>query len=114
MDNAEELNKKLLEYEYRMGIGEDDPAREGYLVLVEILRQQNTYLKTINIKDLLTGSEEKGKASEYERAKSLWEGLQKMIQSVSVLRLELKMDGDEKKNKIVPISSKAIANGEQY
>jgi hypothetical protein len=104
--------KKLCEeYERRMGIGEDDPAKEGYIVLVDILRQQNRYLKTVVIKDLITTEDKTKAASEYERAKALWEKLPTMIQSVSTLRLELKMEGEAKKTQYSPISAKEIANG---
>lgn len=104
--------KKLCEeYEKRMGIGDNDPAKEGYLVLVDILRQQNEYLKEVKLKTLIT-TEDKSKAvSEYERAKALWEKLPSMIQSVSTLRIELKMAGETKKNHYTPISAKEIANG---
>jgi hypothetical protein len=112
-ETIESLKKQIRELESRIGIGEDDPAKEGYIVLVDILRQQNKYLKNIKINDLLTSSEEKGKASEYERAKALWEGLSKMISSVSALRLELKMDGEQNKSTYKPITAKEIANGVQ-
>lgn len=102
---------KIQEYERRMGIGEDDPAKDGYLVLVGILRQQNSYLGNIIVKDLIV-TEDKSKAvSEYERAKALWEKLPTMIESVSNLKIALKMEGEEKKSFYKPISSKEIANG---
>ena len=63
---------KCQEYEKRMGIGEFDPAKEGYLVLVNILNQQNEYLKTFSIKSKI-GSDEKSTALEYKNAKDLWE-----------------------------------------
>lgn len=106
------LQSKIKDYEKRMGIGEDDPEREGYLVLVEILRQQNAYLKSVKIKELITGSEEKGKASEYERAKGLWEKLPNMIESVHGLKIMLKMEGDEKKQLEKSVSAKSISEGE--
>lgn len=110
MEEIEKLRVKIAEYEKRMGIGNSDPAKDGYLVMVNILVQQNEYLKTVKIKDMIT-SEEKGKSNEYERAKALWEKLPTMIHSVSELRIELKMDGEENKNYYSPISAKEIANG---
>lgn len=107
----EDYKKKCEEYEKRMGIGENDPAKDGYLVLVEILRQQNSYLGEIDIKEMVTREDKTKATAEYERAKSLWENLPKMIQSVSTLRIELKMDGAENKNSYSPISAKEIANG---
>lgn len=107
---TEELILKLEEYEKRMGIGEHDPAKEGYLVLIEILRQQNDFLKDFKLKSKIT-SEEKADAITYKNAKDLWENLPDMIKKVSILRMELKMEGEEKKNTYLPISAKEIANG---
>ncbi len=101
--------KKLCEeYEIRMGIGEQDPAKDGYLVLVDILRQQNEFLKEFKLKSKIT-SEEKADAVTYKNAKDLWENLPDMIKKVSTLRMELKIDGEEKKNDIRPISPQSIA-----
>jgi hypothetical protein len=108
--SEEQLKSKILEYEKRMGIGENDPAKDGYLVLVNILRQQNEYLNEFKIKSKIA-SDEKADMTAYKNAKDLWEGLPKMIESVSNLRIALKMDGEEKKNSYRPISAKEIANG---
>ena len=107
----EEAKIKIDEYEKRMGIGDNDPAKDGYLVLVSILRQQNEYLNDFIIKSKI-GSDDKADAAAYKNSKDLWENLPKMITSVSSLRIELKMDGEEKKNMYQPISAKQIANGE--
>lgn len=110
METIESLKNKLQEYEKRMGIGEFDPAKEGYLVLIEILRQQNDFLKDFKLKSKIT-SEEKADVVTYKNAKDLWENLPDMIKKVSILRVELKMEGEEKKNIYSPISAKEIANG---
>ena len=112
MEENVDYKKRCEEYEKRMGIGEQDPAKDGYTVLVKLLRQQNEYLGDIDIKEMVTREDKTKATAEYERAKSLWENLPKMIQSVSVLRIELKMDGEQKKTMYVPVNSKAIANGE--
>lgn len=110
METIESLKNKLIEYEKRMGIGEFDPAKDGYLVLVEILRQQNEFLKGFKIKSSVS-SEDKSKVIEYKNAKDLWENLTSMIKNVNSLKIELKMNGEEKKNIYSPISAKEIANG---
>lgn len=112
MEDIEALKKKISEYEKRMGIGEFDPAKDGYLVLIQILRSQNEYLKKLpeSFETLIT-SDDSAKKIEYKNAKDLWEGLPDMIKKVSTLRLELKMDGEEKKNIYTPVSAKEIANG---
>lgn len=105
-----DYKKRCEEYERRMGIGGFDPAKDGYLVLVDILRQQNDYLRDFKIKSKIA-SEEKGDIVAYKNAKDLWENLPTMIKNVNVLKMELKMDGEEKKNLYTPISAKEIANG---
>lgn len=110
METVEELKNKLADYEKRMGIGQNDPAKEGYLVLVSILNQQNAYLKNFKITTKIA-SEEKGDQLAYKNSKDLWENLPKMIESVSNLKISLKMEGEEKKSYYSPISAKEIANG---
>lgn len=105
----EELQKKIAEYEKRMGIGNNDPAKEGYLVLVNILQQQNEYLSEFKIKSKIA-SEEKGDQLAYKNSKDLWENLSKMIESVTNLKIALKMEGEENKSIYKPISAKEIAN----
>lgn len=109
-DSIEALKKKIEEYEKRMGIGQFDPAKDGYLVLVSILRQQNEFLQDFKIKSKI-GSDEKADTIAYKNAKDLWEGLPKMIEGVSNLKISLKMEGEEKKSNYQPISAKQIADG---
>jgi len=108
-ETIEELKAKISEYEKRMGIGHEDPAKKGYLVLVKILNQQNEFLDSFSIKSKIA-SDEKADITAYKNAKDLWENLPKMISSVSTLRMELKMDGEEKKEEVQgPISPQSIA-----
>lgn len=109
MDNID-YKQRCEEYEARMGIGQFDPAKNGYLVLVNILNQQNEYLKEFQIKSKIA-SDEKSDVIGYKNAKDLWENLPKMIESVSNLKIALKMEGEEKKSTYQPISAKEIANG---
>ena len=109
-ETTEQLQQKIEEYERRMGIGEEDPAKEGYLVLVGILNQQNEYLKDFKVKSFIA-SEEKGDQLAYKNSKDLWENLPKMIESVNILKVALKMEGEEKKNTVKAITAKDIANG---
>ncbi len=106
-DTIEALRKKLEEYEKRMGIGENDPAKEGYVVLVNILNQQNAYLKKFKI-DSFISSEEKGDQLAYKNSKDLWENLPKMIESISTLKIILKMEGEEKKVERTPVSATSL------
>lgn len=110
MSEVEQLKLKLKEYERRFGIGDEDPAKEGYEVLVNILRQQTEFLKEFKIKTKIA-SDDKSIAIEYKNAKDLWEKMPDMIKSVSILRIELKMDGVDKKEMRGSISARDIANG---
>jgi hypothetical protein len=108
--NGIDYKAKCLEYERRMGIGDEDPAKDGYLVLVKILKAQNNYLDNFKLKDLIS-SDDAAKKIEYTNAKNLWEKLPDMIRNVAALKMELKMEGEEKKTTFIPISAKEIANG---
>jgi hypothetical protein len=110
MSEPIDYKKRCEEYEKRMGIGDNDPAKDGYLVLVSILRQQNEFLSEFKLKSKIS-SEEKPDAVMYKNAKDLWEGLPDMIESVKNLKISLKMEGEEKKTQYSPISAKEIANG---
>jgi|SRR5690348_7083377 len=105
--------KKLCEqYEKRMGIGEFDPAIEGYLVYVNILQQQIEFLQQFKLKSKIV-SEEKADMTTYKNAKDLWENLPTMIRNVKGLKIELKMEGEEVKKNYKPISAKEISlNGD--
>jgi hypothetical protein len=96
METIEALKAKVAELEKRLGIGQYDPAKEGYKVMVNILQQQNEYLGTFKIKDRIA-SDDKADQAAYKNAKDLWENLPDMIRSVSALKIELKMEGEEKK-----------------
>lgn len=109
MLTIEELQAKVAEYERRMGIGTDDPTKEGYLVLVGILRQQNTFLKEFKIKDEVAKTTKED--ATYGRAEAMWKGLPDMIEKVSNLKVALKMEGEEKKTTVRPLSASDIANG---
>lgn len=109
MTREQELENKIAEYEKRMGIGENDPAKDGYLVLVALLRQQNEYLKDFKLKTKIV-SDDTAVKIEYKNAKDLWEYLPKMIESVNVLKISLKMEGEEIKTNEKPFSAKDVAN----
>lgn len=105
-----DLEKRIEELEKKLGIGKFDPAKDGYIVLVSLLNQQNEYLKEVKIKSMIT-SDDKAKTDEYKRAKELWEKLPDMIKSVSTLKYELKIESEDKKDIQRPVTAKEIANG---
>lgn len=109
-ESTEQLKKRIAQLEEKLGLGDYDPSVKGYGVLVKIIKDQNSYLENISVKSLIT-SEEKGKQSEFERAKGLWENLPKMIKAVNELKYELKIEPQEEKTVQKPISAKDIASG---
>lgn len=106
----EQLKKRIQELERRMGLGEHDPSKEAYLVLVDLLRQQSDYLKTFKISEKIASLAKEDAV--YPRANEMWEKLPNMIRAVANLRIELKMDEDDKSDMPKRISPKSIANGE--
>lgn len=113
MSELEQLKQKLAEYEKRMGIGQHDPVKEAYLVLVDILRQQTDFLKDFKIKSKIS-SDEKADTITYKNAKDLWEGLPVQIKAVNNLKIDLKMDGEEKKIEEIPVSPESLSNRKQF
>jgi len=94
--NGIDYKAKCEEYERRMGIGEYDPAKDAYFVLVKLLRQQSEYLKSFNLQSHIGG-----KPSEdgtFVRTQSLWEKLPELITKVKNLRSELGISADEQKD----------------
>lgn len=85
---TEALSKKLSLYE-------DDPVKSGYFVLVYIQNQQIEFLRNFKIKDEV-GKLAKEDAT-YARAKDMWEGLSKMIESITQLKTVLKISPEEEK-----------------
>lgn len=114
MDTTQEtLQRRISQLENKLGIGGQDPAKDGYLVLVKILKQQNDFLNDFSIKSKIASDDAADKIT-YKNAKDLWENLPQMIKSVSSLRTELKMDEVEEKQDLKPITAKEIANGNVF
>ena len=70
MSEPIDYKKKCEEYEKRMGIGLNDPAKDGYLVLVNILRQQNEYLGEFSFSLKMAVSKAESEKSENLKEKS--------------------------------------------
>jgi hypothetical protein len=113
MESIEELKKKIAEYEKRMGIGQFDPTKDAYLVLVDILKQQTEFLREFKLKSKIS-SDEKADTITYKNAKDLWEGLPDQIKAVNNLKVDLKMEGEEKKIEEIPVSPESLSNRKQF
>jgi len=102
-ETIEDLKKELDYYKKLLGIGGYNPATNGFMILIEQLRQRTDYLKEFRIKDKI-GSAVKDDPV-YARAMDLVDGLPKMISSVNALRMELKIDYDVDADKPKPRAS---------
>jgi len=98
MSEIEELKKELAHYKKVMGVGDYDPATNGYMVLVEQLRQRNEFLKEFKIKDKIGNAVKDDPV--YARAMDLIDGLPKMVSSVNNLKLELKIEFNPDEGKV--------------
>lgn len=86
-DTVEELKKELEYYHRLFGIGEYDPAKKGYMVLVHQLRQRNEFIDGFKINEKIGNAVKDDPV--YARATDLIDSLPKMISSVNSLKLEL-------------------------
>lgn len=93
MSEVEILKKELEFYKKLFGIAEHDPAKNGYSVLVQQLRQRNEYLKNFNISDNIGNAVKDNPL--YARAIDLIDSLPKMISAVNSLKLELGIEFNE-------------------
>ena len=97
MEEVEALKKELDYYKKLVGVGNYDPATNGYMVLVEQLRQRNEFLKGFKINEKIGNAVKDDPV--YARATDLIDSLPKMISSVHSLKLELKMEYDAMEGK---------------
>lgn len=94
----EQEQKKVSALEQRLKLYEDDPLKGGYFVSVFIQNQQIEFLRNFKIKDEV-GKLAKEDAT-YARAKDMWEGLPKMIESINQLKSILKITPEEEKTEM--------------
>lgn len=93
MTDTEALQKELDYYKKLFGIGKYNPATNGYMVLVNQLRQRNEFLDGFKINDKIGNAVKDDPV--YARATDLIDSLPKMISSVNSLKLELGIEFNE-------------------
>ena len=93
MAEIDDLRKAILEYEKILGIGENDPMKNAFIIYVKILNQQSDYLKDFKIKDVISKVDKD--SPEYKRAMDMVDGLPKMITSVNDLKSVLKLTKED-------------------
>lgn len=92
-ENIEGLKKELEYYKKLFGVGQYDPATNGYMVLVNQLKQRNEFLADFKINEKIGNAVKDDPV--YARATDLIDGLPKMISSLNSLKLELGIEYDE-------------------
>ena len=93
MTELDDLRKRVSEYEKILGIGENDPVKNAFIVYVRMLNQQTDFLKEFNIKTHISKVDKD--SPEYKRAMEMVDGLPKMIASVNDLKATLKLTKED-------------------
>jgi hypothetical protein len=93
MDEIQKLRQIVAEYEKMLGIGEYDPVKDAFKVLVKMLNQQINYLDNFSITSHIGNSDKD--SPQYKRSMDMIEGLPKMISSVNDLRTVLKLTKED-------------------
>lgn len=88
-----DYKKKCEHYEKLLGVGEYDPVKSAFIVLVKMLNQQSSFLNEFNIKSHIESSDKD--SPKYKRAIDMIDGLPKMITAVNDLRATLKLTKED-------------------
>lgn len=88
-----DYKKKCEHYEKLLGVGEYDPVKSAFIVLVKMLNQQSSFLNEFNIKAHITENDKE--SPKYKRAMDMIDGLPKMITAVNDLRATLKLTKED-------------------
>lgn len=88
-----DYKKKCEHYEKLLGIGEYDPVKSAFVVLVKMLNQQSAFLNGFEIKSHIADSDKE--SPKYKRAMDMIDGLPKMITAVNDLRATLKLTKED-------------------
>lgn len=99
----EELKKENAALLKKLDYYEKDAAFGGFFTLNRIVNQQREYLNKFNIASYIA-SEDKAEQLAYKNAKDLWENLSDMVTQLSKLKIDLKIDGSENEEKIIPMT----------
>jgi hypothetical protein len=93
MDEIAKLKQQVAEYERMLGIGEYDPVKNAFTVLLKMMNQQISYLDKFSIVAHIDNADKE--SPQYKRAMEMTDGLPKMIASVNDLRTALKMTKED-------------------
>jgi hypothetical protein len=98
----EQEQKKVSVLEQRLSLYQKDATFGGYYALNNIVNQQVKILNEFELNKEISLNPKEDK--KYDRVKSIWEDLSKMITALNSLKTELKISGNEEKDsKDVPL-----------
>lgn len=96
-DELKEAQKRVEILEQRLQLYENDAVYRGYYVLNKVINEQIDILKSLNLESEIKKDPKEDK--KYDRVKGIWEGLKGMLTDLNTLKSELKITGDEDKDK---------------
>lgn len=80
-------------YEKILGIGQHDPVKNAFFVLVKMMNSQTDYLNNFSITTHIDNNDKE--SPQYKRAMDMLDSLPKMIASVNELRATLKLNKED-------------------
>jgi hypothetical protein len=92
-----DLKKQVEVLEQKLALYQKDATIRGYYVQNKIANQQIDILEGFNLPEEIKKSPKDDKY--FDRAKGLWEGMPDMIAGLNKLKAELKITGNEDKDK---------------
>lgn len=96
MDELTRLRQENERYKKLLGVGEFDPVKNAFSVLVKQLNQQSKYLDEFEIKAHIGDLDKEN--PKYKRSMDMLESLPKMITAVNDLRTQLKITLEDIEN----------------
>lgn len=84
---------KCEQYEKLLGVGDYDPVKSAFIVLIKMLNQQTEFLNEFRISSHISDTDKD--SPKYKRAMEMVDGLPKMITSINDLRSTLKLTKED-------------------
>jgi hypothetical protein len=88
-----DYKERCEQYEKVLGIGQHDPVKNAFFVLVKMMNDQSNYLNNFSIVSHIDNNDKE--SPQYKRAMDMLDSLPKMIASVNELRATLKLNKDD-------------------
>lgn len=88
-----DYKKRCEQYEKILGVNDNDPVKNAFIVYVKMLNQQTAFLNEFKISEHISDTDKD--SPKYKRAMEMVDGLPKMITSVDELKARLKLTKDE-------------------